>query len=85
MFGTMLDAPLLVSRILTHAAERHGASTVTGFVDDLEPRTTQFDVIAARAAATAHALSDLGVGPGDVVARKITRLLISDCSKIEFG
>jgi len=67
VFGTMLDAPLLVSRILTHAAERHGASTVTGFVDDLEPRTTRFEVIAARAAATAHALSDLGVGPGDVV------------------
>lgn len=68
MFGTMLDTPLLVSRILDHAAERHGSSTVTGFVGDLEARTTRIDVVAARAAATAHALADLGVGGGDVVA-----------------
>ncbi|MFN3338192.1 MAG: AMP-binding protein [Dietzia sp.] len=68
MFGTMLDTPLLVSRILDHAAERHASSTVTGFVGDMQPRTTRFDVIAARAAATAHALADLGVGDGDVVA-----------------
>lgn len=67
MVGTMLDSPLLVSRILSHAAERHGSSTVTGFVGDLEPRTARFDVIAARAAATAHALAELGVGTGDVV------------------
>ncbi|EYT63348.1 long-chain fatty acid--CoA ligase [Dietzia sp. UCD-THP] len=68
MFGTMLDTPLLVSRILDHAAERHSSSTVTGFVGDMVPRTSRFDVIAARAAATAHALTDLGVGDGDVVA-----------------
>ncbi|MCT1513775.1 AMP-binding protein [Dietzia cercidiphylli] len=68
MFGTMLDTPLLVSRILDHAAERHSGSTVTGFVGDMEPRTLRFDVIAARAAALAHALTDLGVGEGDVVA-----------------
>ncbi|MDV8000560.1 long-chain-fatty-acid--CoA ligase [Rhodococcus sp. IEGM 1408] len=68
MFGTMLDTPLLVSRILAHAAERHSSSTVTGFVEDLQPQTTRFDVLAARAAATAHALGDLGVGDGDVVA-----------------
>ncbi|WP_216693162.1 AMP-binding protein [Dietzia psychralcaliphila] len=68
MFGTMLDTPLLVSRILEHAAERHASSTVTGFVGDMQPRTTRFDVVAARAAATAHALADLGVGDGDVVA-----------------
>ncbi|MDX2355736.1 AMP-binding protein [Dietzia sp. PP-33] len=68
MFGTMLDTPLLVSRILDHASERHAGSTVTGFVGDLQPQTTRFDVIAARAAATAHALADLGVEEGDVVA-----------------
>lgn len=68
MFGTMLDTPLLVSRILDHAAERHGSSTVTGFVGELQAQTTRVDVIAARAAATAHALADLGVGRGDVVA-----------------
>ena len=66
MFGTMLDTPLLVSTILDHAAERHGSSTVTGFSRG-EPRTVRFDVMAARAAATAHALAELGVGPGDVV------------------
>ena len=68
MLGTMLDTPLLVSRILTHAAERHGQSTLTGFVGDLQPRTSRYDVIAARAAATAHALSELGVTRGGVVA-----------------
>lgn len=68
MFGTMLDTPLLVSRILDHAAERHSSSTVTGFVEDLQPQESRFDVLSARAAATAHALSDLGVGEGDVVA-----------------
>lgn len=68
MYGTMLDTPLLVSRILEHGAERHGATTITGFGSRLEPRPTRFDVIAARAAATAHALAELGVGPGDVVA-----------------
>lgn len=67
MFGTMLDAPLLVSRILDHAAHRHGSSTVTGFTADREPHAVRFDVIAARAAATAHALSDLGIRHGDVV------------------
>lgn len=67
MFGTMLDTPLLVSRILENGAERHGSSTVTGFVGQLEPRPARFDVLAARAAATAHALSQLGIGIGDVV------------------
>lgn len=67
MWGTMLDTPLLVSRILEHAAERHPSSTVTGFIGNLEPRTCRFDVMASRAAATAHALAELGVGPGDVV------------------
>ncbi|WP_244200737.1 long-chain-fatty-acid--CoA ligase [Dietzia kunjamensis] len=67
VLGTMLDTPLLVSRILEHAAERHGGSTVTGFVGDLEPRPVRYDVLASRAAATAHALAGLGVRPGNVV------------------
>ena len=67
MFGTMLNTPLLISRILENAAERYGSSTITGFVDQMESRTTRYDVVAARAGATAHALSQLGVGVGDVV------------------
>lgn len=67
MFGTMLDTPLLVSRILEHAAERHPSTTVTGFDTRLEPRPARYDVLAARAAATAHALAGLGIGVGDVV------------------
>ena len=67
MFGTMLDTPLLVSAILDHAAERHGSSTVTGFSALGESRTVRFEVIAARAAATAHALAELGIRHGDVV------------------
>ncbi|HHX84533.1 MAG TPA: long-chain-fatty-acid--CoA ligase [Actinomycetales bacterium] len=68
MIGTMRDAPLLVSRILTHGGDRHAASTVTGFDSHLRPQTARFEVIAARSAATAHALAELGVGEGDVVA-----------------
>lgn len=67
MFGTMLDTPLLVSRILEHGADRHPSTTITGFGSQLEPRPARFDVTASRAAATAHALADLGIGVGDVV------------------
>ncbi|HJC30019.1 MAG TPA: AMP-binding protein [Candidatus Dietzia intestinipullorum] len=67
MDGTMLDTPLLVSRILDHAAHRHAGSSITDFDDTLRPRTTRFDELAGRAAATAHALAELGVDGGDVV------------------
>lgn len=67
MHGTMLDVPLLVSRILDHAAERHSTSKIIGFDGDLRPHTTRFDVVAGRAAATAHALVKMGVEQGDVV------------------
>lgn len=67
MLGTMRDAPLLVSRILEHAADRHGASSVIGFDAELRPQTTRIDVLAGRAAAIAHALTELGVAEGDVV------------------
>lgn len=67
MLGTMLDGPLLVSRILEHGALRHARSAVIGFGNDLRPRTTQVDVVAARSAALAHALHELGVREGHVV------------------
>lgn len=63
----MLDTPLLLSRILDHAATRHAAAEVIGFDATLRPQPTRFDVAAGRAAATAHALAGLGVGDGDVV------------------
>lgn len=67
MHGTMLDGPLLVSRILEHAAQRHARAAFIGFGSDLRPRTTHFDVVAARSAAMAHALDELGVREGHVV------------------
>lgn len=63
----MLDTPLLLSRILDHAATRHSATEVTGFDSSLRPLPTRFDVLAGRAAATAHVLDGLGVGRGEVV------------------
>lgn len=68
MLGTMQDAPLLVSRILAHGGTRHAAATVTAFDTAMNPHTVRFDVLAGRAAAMAHALADLGVGIGGVVA-----------------
>jgi fatty-acyl-CoA synthase len=67
MFGTMQDVPLLVKRLLEHGSGVHGRSQVI----TAEPggfRTASFAEIGRNAARLAHALRELGVGPGDRVA-----------------
>jgi fatty-acyl-CoA synthase len=58
--STMMDVPLLVSRILTHGATVHGASDVVTWTGG-EPRRTSFADVGRDAARLAHALRDLGV------------------------
>jgi fatty-acyl-CoA synthase len=61
MRSTMMDAPLLVSRILDHGATVHGRSEVVTWTGG-EPRRHTYAEIGALAARLAHALrDDLGV------------------------
>jgi fatty-acyl-CoA synthase len=61
MRSTMMDAPLLISRILEHGATVHGRSEVVTWTG-AEPRRTTYAEIGATAARLAHALrDDLGV------------------------
>ncbi|MEV0713494.1 fatty acid--CoA ligase [Asanoa sp. NPDC050611] len=61
MRSTMMDAPLLVSRILDHGATVHGASEVVTWTG-AEPRRMTYAEVGAAAAQLAHALrDDLGV------------------------
>ena len=74
MQGLMQDHPLLISGLLTHAArncrqggiiavERDAAGHSTGVAHKVT-----FPELARRAASLAHALTDLGVQPGDRIA-----------------
>ncbi|CAL9477272.1 3-methylmercaptopropionyl-CoA ligase [Streptomyces sp. enrichment culture] len=67
MLSTMQDVPLLISRILTHGSTVHGASQVTTWTGEGAPHRRSYAEIGARAARLAHALEDLGMGPGDVL------------------
>jgi fatty-acyl-CoA synthase len=61
MRSTMMDSPLLVSRILDHGATVHGASEVVTWTG-AEPRRMTYAEVGATAAQLAHALrDDLGV------------------------
>ncbi|HEY6594103.1 MAG TPA: fatty acid--CoA ligase [Asanoa sp.] len=61
MRSTMMDAPLLVSRILEHGATVHGKSEVVTWTG-AEPRRATYAEVGADAARLAHALhDDLGI------------------------
>ncbi len=65
MQGLMMDAPLLVSGILTHAERNHAhQEIVTRLVEGGIHRYT-FGDCARRTAQLAHALQEMGVKPGD--------------------
>ncbi len=57
MRSTMMDAPLLVSRILEHGATVHGRSEVVTWTG-AEPRTMTYAEVGRTAARLAHALRD---------------------------
>lgn len=64
----MMDVPLMISSIITHAARFHGdTEIVSRSVEGRIHRTTYRDA-AARAAQLAHALGVLGVEPGERIA-----------------
>ncbi|MEQ1566195.1 MAG: long-chain-fatty-acid--CoA ligase [Myxococcota bacterium] len=68
MFGQMMDQPLLISSILEFAIKFHGGvEVVTRTVEGPIVRSTWREV-GRRATRLAHALTALGIGPGDRVA-----------------
>jgi acyl-CoA synthetase (AMP-forming)/AMP-acid ligase II len=68
MFGQMMDQPLLISSQIEHAARWHGRTEiVTRTVEGGIHRST-WGQVARRARQLAHALTKLGVKPGDRVA-----------------
>ena len=60
MRSTMMDVPLLVSRILTHGSTVHASSEVATWTAD-GARRTSFAEVGRDAARLAHALRDLGI------------------------
>lgn len=68
MYSTMQDVPLSVARILEHGRTVHGRSTVTTWTGEPEPHRRTFADIGDRSAQLAHALHDLGMGDGSVLA-----------------
>ncbi|MDP2309753.1 MAG: long-chain-fatty-acid--CoA ligase [Pseudomonadota bacterium] len=68
MFGLMMDEPLLISRQLAFAQRFHGAVEVVSRTVEGPIHRTSWGAVARRAAQLAHALTRLGVKPGDRVA-----------------
>ena len=68
MLGLMQDWPLLVHKIIDHAALNHGAREVVSRTVEGPIHRTTYDEIRARARRVAKALSLQGVVPGDRVA-----------------
>ena len=60
MRSTMMDVPLLVSRILVHGTTVHGSAEVVTWGAE-GPRRTSFADVGRDAARLAHALRDLGI------------------------
>ncbi|MFX0595107.1 fatty acid--CoA ligase [Melissospora conviva] len=60
MRSTMMDTPLLISRLLEHGATVHGSAEVVT-AGGAEPRRTTYAQVGRDAARLAHALRDLGV------------------------
>ena len=60
MRSTMMDVPLLISRILTHGTTVHGGSEVVTWTAD-GPRRASYDQVGRNCARLAHALRGLGI------------------------
>lgn len=68
MNGMMMDMPLLLSRLLEHAAEAHGDTQIVGREVDGRIHRYTYAEAAGRIRRLARALLRLGVHPGDRVA-----------------
>jgi 3-(methylthio)propionyl---CoA ligase len=67
MQGLMMDAPLLISSILEHAADVHGATPIVSRTAEGGLHRTTYAAAHRRAKRLAKALMRLGVRPGDRV------------------
>lgn len=65
--GLMQTAPLLISGIVTYAAQAHGGREIVSKLIDEPNWRYDYAGLAQRSAQLAHALARLGVGPGDRV------------------
>jgi fatty-acyl-CoA synthase len=68
MLGLMQDWPMLVHKIIDHAAEYHGDREVVSRSVEGPIHRTDYRVIATRARKVAEALDRLGIKPGERVA-----------------
>jgi fatty-acyl-CoA synthase len=68
MYGTMQDWPLLVSKIIDHAATNHGRREVVSLTCEGGVHRSSWGAVHARAKKVAAALRRLGISPGDRVA-----------------
>ncbi len=68
MFGTMQDWPLLVSKLIDHAAVNHGAREVISLTCEGIEHRSNWREVHGRARQVAAALRRMGVGVGDRVA-----------------
>jgi len=68
MQGLMMDAPLLVSSVLEHAARIHGTTEIVAHTAEGGIHRTTYAEAHRRAKQLAKALARLGVRPGDRVA-----------------
>ncbi len=68
MLGKMQDWPLLVSRLIDHAASFHGHREIVALTVEGPVLRTNWGEVSARAHCFGHALTKLGIVPGDRVA-----------------
>ena len=68
MLGLMMDGPLLIPNLLDYAARYHGRKTIVSRNEDSSLHRYTYADCAARVHQLAHALSRLGLRPGERVA-----------------
>jgi fatty-acyl-CoA synthase len=68
MFGAMMQQPLLISSLLTHAERHHGEQEIVSRRVEGDLHRCTFREMAARTRQLANALAALGVQQGDRIA-----------------
>jgi acyl-CoA synthetase (AMP-forming)/AMP-acid ligase II len=68
MLGLMMKTPLLLSSILTHAAQSFSNVEIVSRTPDRPDHVTNYEGLLARSSQLANALNSLGLRPGDRVA-----------------
>jgi fatty-acyl-CoA synthase len=68
MYGLMMDRPLLISSLLTHAESQHGEREIVSRRVEGDIHRTTYRELGQRARKLAHALAALGIAQGERVA-----------------